>query len=345
MSEVDTIIVNINTPGGEVNEGYAIYDRLRALGKKIITRGFGQVASIGTIIMLAGDEREISKSVDFLIHFPWGSATGNADDFERQADELRKVEDRILNTYVERTGADREILREIMAKESSMTADKALELKFATKIMDKVVAFARITKHKTSDDEDKILNTMKKFFGDAFAQLARLGHQSQVKNMDVKTTDGKTLSVEGEEIASGSAVTIDGQPAADGTYELEDGRKVTVSGGKVSGIENKPADKDKEIADLKAENDRLQKELDAKNAEVTNLKTDVDTMKAEVGEITTALKNMKTDVKFNTGKGGHFNQGGGDPVKTKDEERNENVQKEKEALKNIRNGKKPGEKK
>ena len=309
LDDVDLIIVNINSPGGEVHEGFAIYEKLVSLNKKITTRGIGQVASIGTVIFLAGSEREAYDTLNFLIHFPWSMAIGTADDFERQTEELRKIEDKILDFYVKNTGADKEVLRGIMAKDTAMSISEAVELKFVTKVLEPVKAFAKLKKKTPETNQVEIIENMKKFFSEAFAQLKRLGVQDldEVKNMDVTTTDGKTLQVEGEELVSGAKVSIDGSPAPDGTYELEDGTKIVVTGGAIESVEAGTSteegsdDKDEKIKKLEAENADLKKQLESSNNKVEDLTTDVEGMKSEVAVITESLKNLKIDVKVPRG--------------------------------------------
>jgi len=91
LTGVSTIYVNINSYGGEVFEGYAIYNALKNHPAKIITIVDGVCASIASIIFMAGEER-IMRDLSFLvIHNPWIYVSGNADDLEKEAQNLRAL--------------------------------------------------------------------------------------------------------------------------------------------------------------------------------------------------------------------------------------------------------------
>jgi ATP-dependent Clp protease protease subunit len=119
-----TIDVHIHCNGGDVLEGWAIYDRLRATGKTITTVVDGTAASMATVIMMAApkERRKAYANAQILVHNPWldpvwignmGMAT--ADDLEKAAQQLKEQQDRILDLYVERCGCDRDEMAALMA--------------------------------------------------------------------------------------------------------------------------------------------------------------------------------------------------------------------------------------
>ena len=103
--EADSILVRINSRGGDVQEGWNIHDLLINSGKKIKTIGEGKVYSIATIIFLAGAEREFMQNADGLIHNPFIppytlADKYEADDLEAIAEGLKQEEEKILSFYV-----------------------------------------------------------------------------------------------------------------------------------------------------------------------------------------------------------------------------------------------------
>lgn len=94
------LTVRINSPGGMATEGFAIADLLRAHSGPVTTRGIGLVASIASVILLAGDRVELSENAFLMIHRPWaGMFGGDAEDLRKQADLLDKVEGQLADLY------------------------------------------------------------------------------------------------------------------------------------------------------------------------------------------------------------------------------------------------------
>lgn len=101
--KADTIIVNINSYGGDVNHGFAIHDLLAQNPAKKKVYINGMTASIATVIAMAGDEIYMSDNSLFLIHRASSFAVGNANEMQAMLDTLAKVDDRIINIYEKRT--------------------------------------------------------------------------------------------------------------------------------------------------------------------------------------------------------------------------------------------------
>lgn len=103
---VDTINVRMNSPGGSVFDGLAIYNALATHDAHVIVHIEGLSASIASIIAMAGDEIRIGESANLMIHKPWSIALGDADAFRSEADILDKLQDGLLAVYVARSGRD-----------------------------------------------------------------------------------------------------------------------------------------------------------------------------------------------------------------------------------------------
>jgi ATP-dependent Clp protease, protease subunit len=136
------IIVIINSPGGDVFSGFAIFDIMRAIQAPVITLVAGFAASMGSIIMLGAKKgkRYATANSKILIHQPLiaGVFEGRATDIEIQADEIQETKDRIINLYVEETGKNRERIAEDIEVDCWMTAEKAKEYGLIDKIISSI---------------------------------------------------------------------------------------------------------------------------------------------------------------------------------------------------------------
>lgn len=131
LGDVKTLNIFINSPGGDVFDGTAIFNMLdRHRARKVVTID-GIAASIASVIAMVGDEIIMPENALLMIHDPWGVTIGTADDHRKQAEALDKVRDAILTTYLNRTGIDEKKLKTMMAEETWMTAAEAVELGFA----------------------------------------------------------------------------------------------------------------------------------------------------------------------------------------------------------------------
>lgn len=131
---LDEINVRINSFGGSVFDGVAIYNTLRSSGAKIIVDVDGVAASIASIIAMAGDVRRTASNSMWMIHDPWIFTAGTADELRKQAELLDSVRGTLLETYVSRSGADEKTVSDMMKEETWLTADKVKELGFVTEI-------------------------------------------------------------------------------------------------------------------------------------------------------------------------------------------------------------------
>ena len=118
------LTVRLNTPGGSVFDGLAIYNFLKGL-PDVTVKVDGLAASIGSIIMLAGKRIEAASNAFVMIHNPSGVAMGEADDMRETAALLDKITDTLVNTYATRTGKDAETVRGWMNAETWFTAGEA----------------------------------------------------------------------------------------------------------------------------------------------------------------------------------------------------------------------------
>lgn len=136
LNGVKTINVHINSYGGEVAEGLAIYNSLKQHKAKVKTFCDGFACSIASVIFMAGDERIMSKASLLMIHNAWSMVMGNANELRKQADDLDKITQASINAYMEHVSISEEELKELLDNESWLDYSEALEKGFATKVVE-----------------------------------------------------------------------------------------------------------------------------------------------------------------------------------------------------------------
>ena len=135
LGELDEITIRVNSPGGEVFDGFAIYNELRANKARKIVHIDGLAASIASVIAMAGDEIVMGLGAMMMIHDPWTIALGNSTQMRQQADVLDKVKVGLVDAYAGFNGAkDRSEIESLMTAETWFTAEEAVEAGFATRL-------------------------------------------------------------------------------------------------------------------------------------------------------------------------------------------------------------------
>lgn len=149
LGDVPDVLVRINSPGGEVMEGLAIYNTLKASPAKITVRVEGYAASSASLIAMAGDRIEIADGAFMLVHEPHQIVQGTAEDMARAQGDLERMTDSFVEIYAERTGMDEEPLRELLKEDRLLTAQEAVEMGFAdavTETMKASIDLSRLSK-------------------------------------------------------------------------------------------------------------------------------------------------------------------------------------------------------
>ncbi len=129
-----TIHLRINSPGGDVFAARAMEQAVRTHPSNVIAHVDGYAASAATYLALAADEIEIVDGGFFMIHNSWSIALGNATDFRKTADLLDQIDGTIVATYAKRTGLDEAMLRDMLAAETWIGAQQAVDEKWADRI-------------------------------------------------------------------------------------------------------------------------------------------------------------------------------------------------------------------
>ena len=166
------INVRINSPGGRVFDGIAIYNALVRHPADIHVHVDGLAASIASIIAMAGDTVTMMQGSQMMIHDALGIEIGNAKEHRTFADFLDRQSENLSHIYAERTGKTADELREMMLAETWMFAAEAVELGFADNI------FSR----KKEDDEEESTEDTKAETDDVFAELEELMQRKHMVN-------------------------------------------------------------------------------------------------------------------------------------------------------------------
>ena len=123
------IFLYINSPGGAVTSGLAIYDTMRYIRPEVSTLCTGQAASMGSLLLTAGTagKRFSLPNARIMVHQPSGGFQGQATDIEIQAREIIEVRARLNQIYVEHTGQELDFIEKAMDRDTFFTADRAKE--------------------------------------------------------------------------------------------------------------------------------------------------------------------------------------------------------------------------
>lgn len=133
-SKAELIKLRVNSRGGDVVDGFAIYNLLAEHPARVEADVDALAASMASVILMAADKVRVASSAMIMIHNPWTIALGEADDLRAYADVMDKWRDNIVDAYVARTGQDRDKIVAMMAAETWLTAEEAKELGFADEV-------------------------------------------------------------------------------------------------------------------------------------------------------------------------------------------------------------------
>lgn len=245
----NTIDIRLHCCGGDCGEGWAIYDALRRSGKTISATVEGECSSIASVILLAApaERRYANKNMRMCLHNPAyeylmtdmplrytpDKLDALISDLEIQSKSLREEQDRILDLYVERTGANRKALQTLMDKDTFIDADRAQELGFITHILVPTTAHRFRKRNIKTKSNNKTMAKPKSTAGtpavkkpSALSRFLAKAGLARAKAQVVTAADGNEFTVERE----------DGDPQIgdvaypDGSYVLDDGLTIVVEG-------------------------------------------------------------------------------------------------------------------
>lgn len=191
---VDVLEIEINSPGGSVFDGYTIYQEIKSLrdrGVVVNATITGMAASMASVIVMAADKVRIVPHGRMMIHDASNVVAGNAQQLREAADLLDGISNDIAGIYAAKTGKDIEEIRDLMKKETWMSAKETVENGFADEIFD-----IRNEKPKTPTN----MNLLAKLFPDNAAELeqlqAQLAENEQLRN-ELETAEAKINELTG----------------------------------------------------------------------------------------------------------------------------------------------------
>jgi ATP-dependent Clp protease protease subunit len=144
LGDVKTIDLRINSEGGSVFDGKAMYSLLNEHKAKIIVHIDGLAASAASFVAMAGDEIEIAEGGFVMIHNAYMIAFGDAREMRRSADMLDTVNNTIIDVYVSRTKSERKAIATMMDNETWMTGAEAVKNGFADKMVENLKVAAAV---------------------------------------------------------------------------------------------------------------------------------------------------------------------------------------------------------
>lgn len=136
FKNIKNIELRLNSPGGSVMDGNAIFNALKRHKAQVHVSIDGMALSMGSVVAMSGDTISMAQNAMFMIHNPWGMAVGDSEEMRKTADVMDKMKATIITPYVNKTGSDAKAISELMDAETWFTSDEALEAGFIDEITD-----------------------------------------------------------------------------------------------------------------------------------------------------------------------------------------------------------------
>jgi len=195
LGEIENINLRINSPGGSITEGNAIFNALKRHSAKVTTYIDGIAASMGSVIAMAGDEIRMASNAFLMIHNPWTVSIGDSEQLRKDADLMDKMKLNIINAY-SRSGYSAEELNDLMDAETWLTADEALAADFVDSIDTGLEAAASITDMNASLKKidkslpmDKVVASITEKHESAVAKI-KAEYDSEIKELNAEVKSG-----------------------------------------------------------------------------------------------------------------------------------------------------------
>jgi len=280
------INLRINSLGGDVFDGMAMYNVIKRREAKTTVYIEGIAASIATIVALGADEVVMAENSLFMIHNAWGGTMGESKDMRKTADTLDKITGELTDIYMKKTGLSYDALAEMMDEETWLNADEAYKLRFIDTISDsiKVAAKYDVSKFKNITQEEiqnklsininnkKMTNELKEWFNSKVEEIV-----STVKG-EVKVS---------EDVAEQAMITVnlgDNDEIMNKISEFETGNIE---------LSNKISLLEEELVSAKGTNETLTGEVEALNAKIN--KADAKGTEIETDSDPVVVENKKED--------------------------------------------------
>lgn len=185
LGPLDTITVRINSPGGDVFDGTAIYNALVRNPAHVVVEIDGLAASAASYIAMAGDEIRIAENGTMMIHQAQGGCMGDCEDMLKTAEILQKLDGTIADIYARRTNRKSETWARMMAEESWFNAEEAVKHRLADSIVP--------NKKQVSNFAPEVLNKISKR-PERIAALLKVASEAPEEETDLKIDDEEVES-------------------------------------------------------------------------------------------------------------------------------------------------------
>lgn len=288
----EDIRVRINSFGGDCDTGFAIYAELRRYAKEnkatVETFGEAQVASIATVIFLAGDKRVLTEHTQPFVHNAWTYTMGDSKTLARAAADLKKYNELIAEHYSNHTDLTKEEALELMDQETSITPDEALAMRFCTEV-EQVLRPAALKRYvnknekidmtknpKTSSLLNRVIEFIKKETG-ASNKILMTAAEEEIDFYELGEDDP---------VEVGAKARIGGADA-EGEYVMKSGETYVFTAGELTEIKEAEDDTD-ELEALREENAALASQLEEVLNRAEALKTENTAMASQIAKFKAA---------------------------------------------------------
>lgn len=254
------IKINIHCDGGSVHEGLALYDCLRTSGRNIYCNVEGGCHSMAIVLLLAApkSQRTANPNSQFLIHEVQGGVQGSTTAVEKYAEEMRDLQERIIDIYAERTGYNRDDLAAAMAEEKMRDAQYMLEHGF----------IGAINEYNTNKKNMGFFDELKNLISKHENEVNAGGAEAPAN--EIETLNERIAELEGEK--TNALAELDNVKSERDTLTNERDSAVAERDAKVE-----------ELNAVTAERDELQNKLNEANENLAAKDEEINSLKAQVG--------------------------------------------------------------
>lgn len=194
---IPTVNVYINSPGGSVNEGIAIYNILKRTRAYVRVFIDGFACSIASVIAMAGNAIYMPKSSMQMVHNAWTVAMGNSEELRKVADDLDKINEVVISAYMSKFKGTEKELRKLLDDESYLTAEECLKYGLCTKIVD--------DSENTQSNVEEGLDATTNMFENKLTKLVSI--KNAIKDLDAEIVEPETANEpKGEVVNEGETV-------------------------------------------------------------------------------------------------------------------------------------------
>lgn len=280
---------DISTLGGDLGTAITIHNLIKTHPKTTIANIVGLTASAGTVIAIACDEIKMSDNALFLIHNGWKEVIGNVYDMQTAAAELAKTDAIMVKMYQEKTGLQVDVIKNLMKASDWMTPVEAEKYGFIDQVYStgqKIAASVLVSGAKGKINQLLINKLEQKMIKLPFTAPKAKADPKQVLEV-LALKDGSRLLINAAEPAAGVEIApLGAATLEDGTFELTDGRVITVVGERITDVSTPAGEPGGEMAST-------EEIVAAVSALIQPVMAEVDSLKASLAALSSTHKPPK----------------------------------------------------